>query len=385
MGEGTEEVHGYGFEDQYGSVVMPIYLSTPFRQVIEPRLSDRGVDLKYSREENPTVRFLEGILAKLEGGDDALALNSGMAAISTTLIGLSDSNTVIIIPAEVYGTTLSLVVEMSKFGVKHVLTMPETHDVVEAVKGVRGSCIVFVETITNPMLRVIDVDEVSKAARDAGCRFIVDNTMATPILYKPLKHGADLVIHSTTKYLSGHNDTLGGAIIGGKDAVINLWNWRRRLGTIMQPFEAYLTIRGLKTLSLRVRRHCDNAKAIAEYLADHSKVREVYYPGLKNNPYYGLATRMFNGLYGGIVSFKVRGGVEEVRRFLNSLKVIKPAPSFGGPESLIMYPITSAAQPIPIQYRVKLGIDESLLRLSVGLEDVEDLINDLDQALRQIP
>ncbi|ABW02190.1 cystathionine gamma-synthase family protein [Caldivirga maquilingensis] len=385
MGNATDSIHGHDHVDEYGSVIPPIYLSTPFRQIIEANPSDRGFDLKYSREENPTVRYLEHVLAKLEKGVDALATNNGMAAVSTALISILKSGSRLILPAEIYGTTLGLAINMDKFNVRTIITMPETEDLAEAIKSNPNS-IILIETLTNPMLRVIDVDYLVKVSKDNDSLLIVDNTMATPILYRPIEHGVGIVIHSATKYISGHNDVLAGAIVAGEANVIEeMWQWRRRLGTIIQPLDAYLALRGVKTMSLRVRKHCENAMIIADYLSNHSKIKEVYYPGLKSSPYHELASRMFNGLYGGIVSFKVKGDKEGVRVFLNSLKIIKPAPSFGGPESLIMYPITSAAQPIPEEYKAKLGIDESLLRLSVGLEDVEDIINDLDNALRQIP
>lgn len=385
MGRATDSIHGHGFVDNYGSVVPPIYLTTPFEQVIEARPSDRGFDLKYSREENPTVRLIEKIMAKLEGGYESLATNSGMGAISTVFMKFLKSGSTVIIPAEIYGTTLSLSINMEKFGVRTILTMPDTEELAEAMKEHRGS-FVIVETITNPTLRVIDVELLAKVADDTGSLLIVDNTFATPILYRPIEHGVKVVVHSATKYISGHNDVLGGfVVLSDGEYLEDLWNWRRRLGVIIQPLDAYLILRGIKTMELRVRKHCENAMAIADFLSNHPKVKEVYYPGLKSSPYRGIASRMFNGLYGGVVSFKIRGGVEEVRRFLSSLRIIKPAPSFGGPESLIMFPLTSAAQPIPPEYKAKLGIDESLLRLSVGLEDVEDLISDLDNALKQIP
>lgn len=385
MGKATDSIHGHEHVDEYGSVIPPIYLSTPFRQIIEANQSDRGVDLKYSREENPTVRYLERVLAKLENGVDSLATNNGMAAVSTTLMSILKSGSRLILPAEIYGTTLGLALNLDKFGVRTIVTMPETEDLAEAMKSNPNSIIV-IETLTNPMLRVIDVDYLVKVSRDNGSLLIVDNTMATPVLYRPIEHGVSIVIHSATKYISGHNDILAGAIVANNaDVIKEMWQWRRRLGTIIQPLDAYLVLRGVKTMSLRVRKHCENAMAVADYLSNHPKVKEVYYPGLKSSPYHELASKMFNGLYGGIVSFKVKGGREEVRTFLNSLRIIKPAPSFGGPESLIMYPITSAAQPIPEEYKAKLGIDESLLRLSVGLEDVEDIISDLDNAFKQIP
>jgi cystathionine gamma-synthase len=233
------------------------------------------------------------------------------------------------------------------------------------------------------MLRVIDVEEISKTCFDIGCWVVVDNTFTTPILLNPLKKGALIVLHSLTKYIAGHNDVVGGAIVSISPMVKLLWDWRRMLGSIMQPFEAYLTLRGVKTLNVRVERASTTAKTIAEFLEDHPRVEEVYYPGLNSNPYKRVADKVFERkLYGSMISFKVKGGRDEAVKVLKTVKLIKPSPSLGGPESLITYPIISASRALPEEVRRKLGITENLLRLSVGLEDSEDLINDLSQALQ---
>jgi cystathionine gamma-synthase len=371
------------FEDKStGAFIPPIFLSAMFEQRGETRLTDRGTELKYSREENPTTRALERVLAKLEGGSDALAFNSGMAAIAATILALAKRDTTLLIPMEVYGTTMELASTLSeKLGYKLELTWPDTESIVESIKS-RKPDIVMIESMTNPMLRVIDVEEVSKTCFDEGCWVVADNTFTTPILLNPLKKGAFIVVNSLTKFIAGHNDVVGGAVISIGPVIKLLWDWRRMLGSIMQPFEAYLTLRGVKTLSIRVERSSTTAKAVAEFLEDHPRIEEVYYPGLPSNPYKRVADKIFERrLYGSLVSFKVKGGRDEAVKVLKTVKLIKPSPSLGGPESLLTYPIISASRALPEDIRRRLGITENLLRLSVGLEDPEDLINDLSQAL----
>lgn len=371
------------FEDKStGAFIPPIFLSAMFEQRGETRLTDRGTELKYSREENPTTRALERVLAKLESGSDALAFNSGMATIAATILALAKRDTTLLIPMEVYGTTMELASTLSeKLGYKLELTWPDTESIVESIKS-RKPDIVMIESMTNPMLRVIDVEEVSKTCFDEGCWVVADNTFTTPILLNPLKKGAFIVVNSLTKFIAGHNDVVGGAVISIGPVIKLLWDWRRMLGSIMQPFEAYLTLRGVKTLSIRVERSSTTAKAVAEFLEDHPRIEEVYYPGLPSSPYKRVADKIFERrLYGSLVSFKVKGGRDEAVKVLKTVKLIKPSPSLGGPESLLTYPIISASRALPEDIRRRLGITENLLRLSVGLEDPEDLINDLSQAL----
>lgn len=378
----TLAVRGHGWRDQFGSPLPPIYTTAIFEQVGEARKSDRGADLKYAREENPTVRAFERAVAQLELGEDALAFNSGMASITTLSFYLLSSGDLLLTTKEAYGATLKFFSFLEgKYGVKVVKVFPETDAVVEAVKG--RPKVIFLETITNPTLRVLDVPEVIKAARDIGATVVVDNTFATPVLANPLGWGADYVVHSATKYIAGHNDVVGGVVVG-KRIELELWSHRAMLGSIMQPFEAFLCLRGMKTLFQRVEAQSKSAMAIAEFLSEHSKVKEVLYPGLPTHPNHDVARRLFGGLYGGVLSFRVRGGRREVERVLSSLKLITPSPSLGGTETIATYPILSAASPIPEEDRRELGITEDLIRLSVGLEDVEDLIEDLDQALKSI-
>ncbi|MEM2790890.1 MAG: cystathionine gamma-synthase family protein [Thermofilaceae archaeon] len=380
----TKLVHGHSyFDEKTGAFIPPIYQTAMFEQperaTGETRLTDRGTELKYSREENPTVRSLERALAAAEGADDSLAFSSGMAAISTAYLALLRSGARIVVTMEGYGTTIQLASDLGKFGVKSVKVWPAAEAFIEEV---RGGDVVLIETVTNPTLRVVDVPEVAKRCREVGATLIVDNTFASPVVFKPIRAGAHMVVESLTKYIAGHNDVLGGCIAGPNGSIRELWEWRRKLGTVMNPFEAFLVLRGLKTLEIRYERVSRTALELAEFLEDHPKVVEVLYPGLSSSPYKSIADRIFERrLYGGVLSFKVKGGRNEALQVLRRVRVIRPAPSLGGTESLLTYPVISAAKMMPEEDRVKLGIADNLLRLSVGLEDPEDLKEDLSSAL----
>lgn len=380
--DNTNSIHGHEyFDEATGAFIPPIYLSSMFEQRGPARKSSRGVDLKYSREENPTVMALEKVISRLEGSEDSLCFNSGMASISSIYLNAIKSGKNIVITSEAYGTSIKLAEELSKFGVKVKKAFPSADDIVSMIDSDTG--MVFIEVMTNPTLKVIDVDHVSERTKRLGIKFIVDNTFLSPYYFKPLKHGADLSIESLTKYLSGHNDVIGGSVSGSKEKILDIWEWRRMLGTIMNPISAYLVIRGIKTLGVRMERHQINALKVAEYLSSHSKIKDVMYPGLENDNYHEIAKRMFRG-FGGVVSFRVKGGRKEALNVLSSLKLIKPSPSLGGTESIMTYPVLSASSTINEDDRKKLGITDSLLRLSVGLEDTEDIILDLEQALSKI-
>ncbi|MGB9805187.1 MAG: cystathionine gamma-synthase family protein [Thermoproteota archaeon] len=383
----TTCVHGHEYSDpKLGAFKVPIFVTAifeqPERETGETRKTDRGTELKYSREENPTVRALEKSLAKLEGAEDSLAFNSGMAAISTLYFSLLKSDSKIVVPLESYSVTTQLAEDLSKFGIKTVKVWPSTDAIIEAIDN--DTKLVFVETITNPMLRVVNISEISKVCQERNIPLVVDNTFATPVIFKPLKHGAKVVVHSTTKYIAGHNDVVGGALITDKRTIVeNFWDWRRKLGNIIQPLEAFLVLRGMSTLSVRFERQSRSALEIAEFLKEHSRILEVRYPGLKDDESHSIASKLFEkNLYGGVVTFKVKDGKEGAIRVLKKVNIIKPAPSLGGIESLLTYPVISAAKLIAPEDRERLGITEDVLRLSVGLEDVEDLKEDLDQALQ---
>lgn len=360
------------------SIIPPIYLSVAFEQTTKTALSDRGFDLKYSREENPTVRELEKSIALIEGGKDALVFNSGMAAIGTLYLALLSSGDEVVLPMEGYGTSIQLAESLSKFGVKVKLAYPSADSIIDIID--ERTKLVFLETMTNPTLKVIDVPEVIKRAKEIGAIVVVDNTFS-PLIFKPLRYGADGVVHSLTKYIAGHNDVLGGAVVFGTPNIEEFWDWRRRIGTIVQAMDAYLIQRGLKTLELRFELQSKNAQAIAEFLSEHPKVKAVYYPGLSGSPYHTLAKKLFEKpLFGGVVSFDL-GSEGNVLRFLSSLKVIFPSPSLGGTESIASYPAKSAAKTIPEDRRKVLNITPGLIRLSVGLESPDILIEDIDRAL----
>ncbi|MEM0232826.1 MAG: cystathionine gamma-synthase family protein [Candidatus Nezhaarchaeales archaeon] len=380
--EATRAIHG-GEEliENVTTFITPIYQTAIFPYPLEDLRGFRGRPLKYSREDNPTNIVLEKRLASLEEGEDALVFSSGMAAISSCLFYLLRSGWRLVLSREVYGTTIPLAKSFEKFGVEVELSGPETEDIVDAIRD--ENTVVFVESVSNPLLRVVDLDLLASACREKGAFLLVDNTFATPLNLKPLLHGAHIVIHSLTKYLAGHNDVIGGAVISNSKIVDELWYTRARLGCILDPHASFLILRGLKTLSARLKISQESAKAIAEFLEDHSKVSKVYYPGLPSHPTHHIAKRLLKG-FGSVVSFEVKGNGETAGKFLRSLKVIKPSPSLGGCESLASHPVSSSHKDVPREEREKLGITESLIRISIGLEDLNDLIEDIDQALRSL-
>ncbi|MEM0341032.1 MAG: cystathionine gamma-synthase family protein [Acidilobaceae archaeon] len=384
-GFSTLAIHGHECRDLLGSHVPPIYIGNIYEYVDEDlglaTFSDRGHAVRYGREENPTVRCLERLLAKLEGVEDALVFNSGMAAISSVFMFALEPGDEVVVPIEVYSSVLYLLDRLArKMGLKVKKVWPSAEAIVEAVS--KETKLIFLEVQTNPTNKVIDLKALASAIDLDSKILIVDNTITTPLLVKPAKHGARLVVHSATKHLSGHNDVVGGVVAGRSSDLKELWDWRRTLGNILQPFEAYMVIRGLKTLEARFEKASKTALEIAEFLEDHPKVEEVLYPGLSSSPYHEIALRLFERrLFGTLVSFRLKGSYKDTIEFLLKLKVIKRAPSFGGAESLAVLPARSASRFIDEESRVKLGITENLVRLSVGLEDSKDLIEDLSRAL----
>ena len=385
----TKSIHGHDFYDERcGLFKVPIHQTSvyehPDRRTGEPRKTDRGFDLKYSREENLTVRALEKILAKLEDGLDSLAFSSGMAAISAAFLSKLKSGSKILLPKECYGATQQLAQELEKLGVKVILARSDSEEFLEKLE--ENVSLALVETITNPLVKVVDVKTIAERCRELNIPLIVDNTFTTPVIYNPLKDDAWIALHSLTKYIAGHNDVIGGAIIVKDSEDLGLlWDWRRMLGSILSPFDAFLTIRGVATLEARFEKQSKTALEVAEFLEGHPKIEEVYYPGLSSSPYKRVADALFKKrLYGGVLSFKVKGGRREAIAVLRKVEVIKSSPSLGGVESLLTYPIWSAVKNMPEELRRELGITDNLLRLSIGLEDVEDLKEDLDVALSAI-
>uniref|UniRef100_A0A7J3UZR9 Cystathionine gamma-synthase family protein n=1 Tax=Candidatus Methanosuratincola petrocarbonis (ex Vanwonterghem et al. 2016) TaxID=1867261 RepID=A0A7J3UZR9_9CREN len=354
-------------------IIAPIYQTAIFKHPNGKQI--RGRDLKYSREDNPTVNLLERKMAALESGEDCLAFSSGMAAISTLLLSLTRQGDTIVTSKEVYGASLILMRSLEKFGIRVKCVL---NDKLEGEIGSETK-LVFVESITNPTLNVPDVKGIAEACRRNGAILVVDNTFATPINFRPIEAGAKFVVHSATKYLGGHNDAIAGVLIGPKEGIDNAWEWRRNLGGSLDPFAAYLVIRGLKTLKLRVEEQNRKAQLIAEFLEQHQKVKKVHYPGLESSPNHERAKELMRG-FGGVVSFELEN-MESAMRFLGGLKLIKTAPSLGGAETLVTHPVSSSHKNISPEERRELGITDGLVRLSVGLEDTEDLIADLEEAL----
>ncbi len=355
-----------------GALVPPIHLSTTFAQE-EPGVH-KGFE--YSRTDNPTRRELEEKLALLEGGRFGLCFASGMAAISAVL-GLLEPGDHVLACDDLYGGTYRLFKALERYDLEFTyLEMSDPGAIILR----KNTKLVWLESPTNPLLKVLDIAQVAAQARwmKSDVFLVVDNTFATPYLQRPLALGADIVVHSTTKYLSGHCDVVGGAVVTSDERVYQRLKFiQNAFGAVPSPFDCFLVLRGLRTLPLRMERHCANAQRVAEFLAEHPKVARVYYPGLTGHPGHELAARQMRG-FGGMVSFELRG---DVRAFLKRLELITLAESLGGVESLICHPATMTHGAIPAEERRRRGITENLLRLSVGIENCADLEWDLERAL----
>ncbi|MGI0071616.1 MAG: trans-sulfuration enzyme family protein [Thermoplasmata archaeon] len=360
-----------------GAVNAPIYLSSTFRQSAPNR--HRGY--VYSRSGNPTRHVLESALAAVESGRAGLAFSSGLGAL-TTLLEAFPSGSRIVSVDDLYGGTWRLFEHHRKqFGVKiDYLDMTETDRVAAALR-VAPADLVYIETPTNPLLRLVDIRAVARLAHRAGAIVAVDNTFASPANQRPLELGADLVLHSTTKYLGGHSDIIGGALVlrNPKDAERYAW-LQNAVGAVPSPFDCFLVLRGLHTLGVRMRAHEAGARAVAEVLEGHRKARHVYYPGRPSHPQYALARRQMHG-FGGIVSVEVAGGRAAALAFLRRLKVFTLAESLGGVESLVDHPASMTHASVPRAEREAHGVTDGLLRLSCGIEDPADLADDVRHAL----
>ena len=361
-----------------GDVVVPIHLSSTFARC---ELDQPTGGYEYSRTGNPTRHALEKRLAALENANYGLAFASGLAAETTLVLSLLKSGDHVVAFEDLYGGTRRLFDRtFANFGLDFsYVDATKTENVEAAIKG--NTKLIWLETPTNPLLKLCDIAAISKIAKERDILNVVDNTFASPYLQNPLDLGADIVLHSTTKYLGGHSDVVGGAImLSDKELYGKLKFNQNAVGAIPSPFDCFLVLRGTKTLALRMERHSHNASEIAKYLAAHPKVEKVTYPGLKSHPQHELARKQMSG-FGGVISFYVRQGTD-VKGFLRRLKVIALAESLGGVESLISQPSSMTHAGLSRQEREKIGITDNLLRLSVGIEDAEDLKADLDQALR---
>ena len=366
-------------EKIYGSVNMPIHLSSTFAQKSPGVLFNK---FDYTRAGNPTVDALEKVLASLDCAKHGIVFSSGCAAINA-LISIFKSGDVIVVGDDVYGGTNRLLNKIfGKFGFKVRMvdfSNPEwKKSVDDQVK------MILIETPTNPTLKVFDIQDIASFAKSNNIISVVDNTFATSYLQSPILLGADAVLHSCTKYIGGHSDCLGGVITTNCDSLKDRLRFNLlSMGSCMSPFDAYVFLRSVKTMKVRVVQHCKNARVIAEYLESHPKVNKVIYPGLESHPHHQIAKKQMRD-FGGMITILLKGGFNEANTFLKSVKVFTLAESLGGVESLIECPAQMTHMSVPPEQRKILGIDDSLVRLSIGIEDVEDLINDLNQAFDQI-
>ncbi len=376
----TKTIHGgQKHEESTGAVMPPIFQTSTYAQ------SSPGTHkgYEYSRAANPTRTALENNLAAIENGTHGFAFSSGLSAIDCVLRMLNPGDEVIA-GDDLYGGTYRMFTRMfEKYGLKfQFVNMDEVENVSTAIT--KATKLVWIETPTNPLMKITDIEEISKAvkAKDSNILIAVDNTFATPYLQLPLDLGTDIVMHSATKYLGGHSDLVMGALMV-KDAKLaeEIHFIQFAGGAVAGPMDSFLALRGIKTLHVRMQRHCENGKAVAEFLKNHTKVSEVYYPGFENHPNHEIAKKQMKD-FGGMVSFRLKDKSQKAAfTFLESTKVFTLAESLGGVESLVNHPITMTHASIPESKRLKIGITDSLIRLSVGIEDINDLLKDLEQAL----
>ncbi len=384
-GDSTRSVHG-GERDHQESlgITVPIHQTSTFwfRDSAEAIACQEGKVPRdeYGRYGNPTWRAVERKLAELDGGEEAVLFASGMSAAATTLLALLPKGGHLILTRDCYRRTRQFCADfLSKLDVE--VTVIDPSDLGQLEAALRDDTSVFFsESPTNPFLRVLDVREAARLAHARGAKVVIDATFATPINYRPLQDGADLVIHSATKYLAGHNDLLAGVVVGSAELIKPLRQAAGILGGVLSPHDAWLLLRGLKTLGLRVARHNENGLAVARWLEAHPRVRRVFYPGLASHPDHAVASRTMKG-FGGVVTFEVDGSLEDTIRFVDACRIPYIAPSLGGVESLIEMPVVMSYWDTPPDVRQGYGITDSLVRLSCGIEDAEDLIADLSHAL----
>lgn len=385
-GWSTISVHsGEHIDREIGAVNTPIYQSSTFLFPTSDRRTWNGEVPEgtyiYTRHGNPTVVAAERKIAELESGRKCLLFASGMAAISTTLLTFLRPGDRVVSQEDIYGGSYNLLRHhLAPLGIDvGFAPTTDTGALIDAITP--RTKMVWLESPTNPLLKLVDFPQIVRAAHDRGALVFIDNTFATPINQRPLESGADLVMESGTKYLGGHSDLLAGAIATRDLDLRPVMEKRTVLGGSADPLAAFLLERGMKTLALRVRCHNENAAAVAEFLEQHPMVERVHYPGLESHPQHALARKLMSG-FGGMVSFEVKGGRKAAERTLGSMKLVKMATSLGGVESLASMPLNTSHSSVPPEERARLGIKDSLVRLSVGIEDAEDLKEDLDQALR---
>ncbi|TCP54644.1 methionine-gamma-lyase [Tumebacillus sp. BK434] len=388
-GFSTRSIHPDGVEkDVYGALVPPLYLSSTFvfpsAEAGGARFAGEEPGMIYSRIANPTVQALETAVAGLEGGEAGLAFGSGMGAISAVLLALVESGDHVLCSDGLYGCTYGFL-SLLKRKFKVDFSLADLADEEAVRRAMRPETkVVYVETPINPTMKLVDLEMVARVAHEQGAQVVVDNTFLTPYLQRPLAHGCDVVVHSATKYLGGHGDLIAGVAVGRKAFLDEVrMSTLKDIGAVLSPMDAWLILRGLKTLPLRMERHCENAQQVAAFLQGHPKVKRVRFPGLDDFPQQELAAKQMTGP-GGMISFEVES-LEAGRTVMDHVQVAKLAVSLGETTTLIQHPATMTHSVIPAEVRQQeMGIADGLIRLSVGLEDVADVIRDLEQALEKI-
>lgn len=385
----TEAIHaGYDAKLNEGSLIPPLYQTSTYAFSSAEEGENRFAGIEdgyiYSRLGNPTVAILEERMAALEKGEAALAFASGMAAVSAVLMALTKSGDHILVSKGIYGCTFGLLQLLKqKYEIDHDFSMMDSRATVEQAILPNTTCI-YIETPINPTMRLVDLEMVATVAKEKGIPVVVDNTFCSPYIQTPLTLGCDVVVHSATKYIGGHGDVIAGIVIGKLDFINTVRKTTQKdIGGIISPFDAWLLLRGLKTLPVRMDRHCHNATKLYHFLKQHPKIDRVYFPGARHHPDFSIAQKQMRQA-GGMISFALKGNRETAQAFVNQLKLIRIAVSLGDAETLIQHPATMTHSVVPKADREKMGISDTCLRLSVGLEAWEDLQEDLEQALEQI-
>lgn len=387
-GFSTKSVHsGERLCPLTGSIITPIYQTSNFGftdlDSLKRVFADHSKGYFYTRYSNPTLEAVEGKIADLMGAQEALVFSSGMAALTTATMSMVSSGDHIVSAFDIYGGTFNFFTNvLPKYGV--TVDLIETTDAGKLAESIRPNTkVIFFESPTNPLLKLMDISEVAKIGKKRGIVTFMDNTFATSFNQKPIEMGIDLVMHSATKYLGGHSDLIGGVVAGGEELMRKVMSSRYVFGGISDPQSAWLLMRGVKTLKVRMEAHNQNGMQVAQFLENHPRIDRVYYPGLKSHPQHELARRQMKG-FGGMVSFEVKGGSDALAQFLGRLRICQLAVSLGGIESLICPPALTTHRRLSKSQRIRAGIKDNLVRLSVGIEDAQDLIGDLEGALNSI-
>lgn len=389
-GIGTMSIHTGNHKNPFGALAVPIYQTSTFvfdsAEQGGKRFALEEEGYIYSRLGNPTTAVFEEKIAALEGGEAAVATSSGIGAITSTLWTLLKAGDHVIADKTLYGCTFAYLNHgVAKFGVE--VDFIDTSDLELVRKTMKSNTrVVYLETPANPNMKVVDIKAVAEIAHtNPNTLVVVDNTFATPFCQRPLELGCDVVVHSVTKYLNGHGDVIAGVVISKKEIIdqVRLVGVKDMTGSVLGPTEAFYIIRGMKTFELRMRRHCENAMKVAEYLEAHDKIEKVYYPGLKSHDGYEVASKQMDA-FGGILAFELKGGFEAGKTLLNNVKMVALAVSLGDAETLIQHPASMTHSPYTKEERLAAGITDGLVRLSVGLENIEDIIADLEYGLAQI-